>query len=307
MILEKLCKGVLFGLGLCTLISCANQVEQQSYEQDKRHQLAVNFESSGNYQDAMTQWKILRLIYSNPPQVEQQIERLSLKVSILTETLHKKASTSTELNRNEQKRLYLTILSFNPNDVLALQELTRLTRVRAIDHSAKRIERVVKKEPEESLEQDIKQRKFKAFIDAMILLRTNNQHHVILEMTDKFLLKNPENEQALKFQFTSLISLAEAQLVEQNYKEAINIFERALSVNGMNSIETENRLQRIKNELSTKFYRKGIKLFTSDLSKAIDMFTKSLKYNSKNANARLKLTQAKKIQDNLRKIKQQSN
>lgn len=299
---SRLSHKVLCLIGALALSACANNILVKQYADDQRYDLAIRLEARGEYQNALTQWHILQLIYSNPIEIKQQIARIESKISDSISVLNKELAEQPQLNEGNKKLIFLKILSLDPNNKPAQLALRELSRVSAVDHAKReqefaKVQTITNKKAEKKLKQQ------NIFSNQILELFELNQFEKIVSSTNNYLSTHPENEQALRFQFNALIKLAELQLSVNNYDQAIAFFEQALSINGMNSPETETRLKSLKQKLSNDFYKKGMKLFSSNLSEAIDMFKKSVYYDNENVNAVRKLKQAQKIQSNLQKIK----
>lgn len=303
MTVHKIVQAAMISTALLISFSCAQVPDNPlpSYLNDTRFKTAVALEAKNRFYDAQLQWRILNLIYSGNNEVEKQVERIELKISKRTAALHSKLKLNN--SDNENKLLLLKILALNPRDVNALAELRKIEKKYPVDHSQRLNKAPIKRNQLNVIKNKKKADKLESYLEKVDLLLKNEDHSAVILLSEAYLKTYPENEQALSFQFNALVNLADAQLLNGNKEKAIEVFEQALSLNGINSKLDEQRLLTLKVEVSNQYYNQGIKRFKTELSAAIDMFKKSLLYNPENINAKQRLKIAQKISRNLEKIK----
>jgi tetratricopeptide (TPR) repeat protein len=299
--IKKIRLGFVCSVTLLLLSACTSIPINTSSNGAKRQDVAKQLEADGHYYDALTQWKILQLMLPESTQVNEHITRLESLISKEVKGLHARAKRD-----SSNTQLYLKILALNPHDKQAISRLRDIKRVATVSHKETKSTR--KKSGRKQVAQTNRQSNESSSFDSEI--RTLNKlgdYQGIIALSNQYLNKHPADKQALRHQFNALQSLANIQLKNNQKEQAVELLAQALTLDGIDNNTAKKQLSKLKNELSNDYTNRGIKLFKSDLEKAITMFKLGLKYNPENSRASQQLTLANKVKSNLEKIKSLSN
>lgn len=292
-------------LGL-TLSGCEVTTPQQGRFLDERMQLAQSLENQERLAEALFQWRVLAEVYTDNELVLQKYRKLQQKIDQQLAKLegHLKGRGASAVSP-KNKVIYLKILALQPDNKEARAAL------RQLEQGKVELAATLKTEKIQTLFY-ANQQKAKKEID---LARYNEQVQDLLEsgkyvsliqVTDSFLREYPQHQPAHQVKYNALIGLANDHLKAGHKEKAINYYEQAESVNDVNSSSLTKKITSLRGQLSNDLYVQGMKVFTTNIDKAVTLLQKSVEINPANFKAKQQLIRATKIQKNLQRIKQAS-
>ena len=289
-----------------TLTGCEMTAPQQSRFLDERIQLAQSLENQERLAEALFQWRVLAEVYSDNEFVQQKYRNLEQKIDQKLVKLRGHLSGRESLSINPgNKKIYLKMLALQPDNKEAREALRQLEKGKV------ELAATLKTEKIQSLFYS-NQQKAKKEID---LARYNEQVQDLLEsgkyvsliqLTDRFLSEYPQHQPAHQVKYNALIGLANDHLKAGHKEKAINYYEKAQLVSDLNAPSLTKKITTLRRQLSSDLYVQGMKVFTTNIDKAVILLQKSVEINPSNFKAKQQLTRATKIQENLQRIKQAS-
>jgi tetratricopeptide (TPR) repeat protein len=290
-------------VGLCILTAaCSTRILQSDSMLTSRQQLAVDFEQDKRLADALVQWQILQLAYPQNDMVVSNISRLSSliegKVEKLISDINQRKGKSSSYNPQVD---YLKVLALAPDNEIALTALRGMELKQAYQAASQKTAAIknsykVKQITTQKLNEVDS---FQAQADSY---QAQGQTQALLELIDVFLMKHPDHQGAMKYRYDSYVKLGERELATNKIEDAVEYFELALSVKGMDNKALLAKNNLLKVELSKQYYLQGIQSIKTNIDDAVVLFQSSVFYNPKNLKAQQQLNRASKIQKNLRRI-----
>ncbi|MDY6943871.1 MAG: hypothetical protein SVU69_12780 [Pseudomonadota bacterium] len=282
----------LVGLGWVVSVlvaGCANNpvtLEQQRDAADARHRASAQaFEESGDLANALIQWQIIQTLSPADGDAARSIVRLQSDIAEKSSEFiaqGQRAQRSGE--RSRAKRYYLQALALAPHNEVALKSLRemdyQLAKRRATTpthyHAAK---------PTQSA-QKLKQ--------AQQLIAEGRSLDAISELEALNHLANSDATQALLG--SAYRQLAKEKLGAGDKKQALAYLSQASEYQGPDQRLAKDMLQTLRQSLSIEAYEAGLRAYSHDPDKAIALWEQSLAYDSTNAEAQARLSQARRTQ-----------
>ena len=94
------------------------------------------------------------------------------------------------------------------------------------------------------------------------------------------------------------------QLAQQGKKEeALASLEKAQRVDEPDTLKLGNQIRALKKTLAEEYYQQGLRVYQTDLTKAMQHWQRSLQYEPNHMQAGVRMEQARRIQQKLKIIK----
>ncbi|WP_102794765.1 hypothetical protein [Bowmanella denitrificans] len=275
---------------LCSIVlglaGCASPVGNV-FPLEERKLQAKALEKRQQLAEALLQWEIIQSVNSNDQDAVIAISKLKNEIHLSLQKHYaslKKAEVEEDIE--EQRLLLLKILALNPTDSEAMASLRKLewqdAYQAASDKNASmanwRIEKPVTK-------------------DSVARLKQPSTNLPKREKTQQSLQQRSTQER-----IDRLLQQAEQKLQGQQWAQAGEILQQLSDFNGTSSLQT-SKLINMKKQLSAQYYSQGMRVLTSDIDQAIDDLQTSLWYDPDNTKARLQLSRASKMKQNLEEIR----
>jgi tetratricopeptide (TPR) repeat protein len=291
---------------LLTMAGCAVDNANKVSFLESRQKFASELEQQKHYADALMQWKILQVAYPDDPNVDDNQERLSRliekKVAALSSTLLKAQSNG---NNSNKKLTALKMLALETANTDALDVLREMEWDISYEAASVKTATIKKK-------YQVKQKKSKRrgdigrFIALAETYAAEQNSKALLDIADKFIDKFPHHQKALEFRFQALSNLGNELLAKGREEKALEYFEQALVISGVDKSSLDPKVNSIKKRLSKNYFVRGMKAFKIDINKSVELLQLSVKYNPNDHKAKQQLMKASRIQKNLNRIKANS-
>jgi tetratricopeptide (TPR) repeat protein len=137
---------------------------------------------------------------------------------------------------------------------------------------------------------------------AIEMLRAGDASNGLRELR-AYVDANPGNR-AVRQRIGNVVAERARELEDQGAREpALAMYEQAIALRGDAGAPWAARVPALKRTLSVEYYDKGTRAYRSDLTQAIAFFEASVRYDPANAQAALKLKEAKGAKERLEKIR----
>lgn len=294
---------------VATLILCcscsANFVDDHNFL-NQRGPIAKSLEDKERYAEALTQWKILQLAYPKDEAVKAHIIRLELLISNrIVQQLEILDKAKTADNEALQRSIYLKILALEPNNEIALQELRKFEWQFAIQEASSKTANIKKYfiESQEEAKISIQLTKYITQGEQLIQLK---KYKELLQLADRFEDSYPTNLKSNEYRILAYTKLGDSLQKQNNPKPAIEYYQQALQIaalKGDKLPKVRNKADELSEIVANRYLKLANKVFQTNLDEAIIYFEESLKYQPDNIKTRQLMQRAKKMQQNLLKIK----
>ena len=259
---------------MVSLCSCATRPDR-TFPMESRKQQAIELEKKKHLADALLQWQIVSAANPEDQDARQAIVRLESAIRARLDSIREQVKKPSP---PEQLRiLHLKTLALQPGNQEAIAALKKLEWTTA-DQAAS----------DKSASMANWQRK-----PAISVPRNTPQ-----------VAPSPKASQTSSStnlaQFNRLLDLAEQSLRDQRWEHAGELL---LQASDLSQSDASGRLITMKKQLSQQYYALGMRVFTSNLEQAIDDLQTSLWFDPDNIKARIQLSRASKMKQNLEEIR----
>lgn len=275
----------------------------------RHRKLADTARQSGDLAAAATQWQILTLLAPDDDAFRRELA--ATRTAIMREVRDQLAAGSAAMSAGDLDRANLAmlrVLALDPTQQDAAKTLReidrrRFTRIQA-DRAAKvRVDdmaavRGTPRTPAPAAERldgfDIEQ--------AIEMFRAGDAAGGMRDMK-AYVDANPGNR-AVRQRIGTVVAERGRELENQGAREqALVLYEQASTLRGDGNGAWVARIAPLKKALSQEYLDKGSRAFRTNTAQAIAMFEASLRYDPTNAQASIKLREARAVRDKLDKIK----
>ena len=262
----------------------------------------------GSLADAALQWEILALLKPDKQEYRRRLEETRALINKATEEHLRAAEKAMSQGQTEQASLaYLKALAVNPLNQKAAQGLRTLEQEKLRTGQLAHAPRIAiptgvttplaKPAPaaEANKRQDLGR-------DLGIMLYRQGNLPGSIRVLGEYLQDYPADGLAKQY-------LAEAhvqhghELIQQGKREkALASFEKAQRLDTPDTPDLINQISALKKTLAEEYYQQGLRIYQTDLTKAMQHWQRSLKYDPNHVQAGLRLAQARRIQQKLKSI-----
>ena len=271
----------------------------------KHQDRALTLMRDGSLAEAALQWEILALLEPDKQEYRRRLEETRALIGKATSEHLRVAEKATDQGQTEQASLaYLKVLALNPFNQTAAQRLRTLEQEKLRTGQLARAPRITmptgttpRAKPAPAAEANERRD-----LDLGVMLHRQGDYRGSIRVLGKYLQDYPADGLARQY-------LAEAhvqqghRLVQQGKKEeALASFEKAQSLDGPATPELGNQIRALKKTLAEEYYQQGLRLYQTDLTKAMQHWQRSLQYDPNHVPAGVRLEQAQRIQKKLKAI-----
>lgn len=260
-------------MSLCGCVTRSDKV----FSMSDRKQQAIKLEKRKHLADALWQWQIISAASPEDKDAQQAITRLERQID--TQLVNLQRQVKKQNTPEQQRLLHLKILALQPANQQAIAALRQL-EWGAADQAAS----------DKSASMANWQRK-------PTTPTSDNAQKSSVTTSSPSLPSAPATQLT---QINKLLDSAEHRLREQQWEQAGELLLKASDLSQPN---TSGRLLAMKKQLSQQYYSQGMRVLTSNLEQAIDDLQTSLWFDPDNIKARIQLSRASTMKQNLEEIR----
>ena len=255
--------------------------------------------------EAALQWEILALLEPHKREYGRRLEETRTLIRKAVAKQLRVAEKARSQGEVDQASLaYLKTLALDPLNQTAAQGLRALEQERVRTSLLARAPRITM--PTDPAPHAKPVPAFGANdqrdLDLGVMLYRQADYVGSIRVLDKFLQDNPADDQARQYLAESHIQQGR-QFVQQGKKEeALASFEKARGLRKPDTSELSNQIRALKKTLAEEYYQQGLRVYQTDLTKAMQYWQRSLLYDPNHMQAGLRLEQARRIQQKLKTI-----
>lgn len=291
------------------LSACAANYSGTNITTHSRFKIAYKLTEKEQLAQALTQWQILQLRFPDNTLISRHIRRIERQIEqqkmSLWSALDQAKGNNTSLNQEQDKKLLLKILALDPNDAKAQMSLRELSWQSELKKANKKT-RVIKKlfkENDEKAKVEIAIASLSSKIETAILANDFPQVLVLVEQLAK---ASPKNKDLNSHRFTAFSGLAENSLKNGNKNDALVYLNKAKENAPTEEKQRLNtKIVELKRRESNRLSAAAQKVFMQDITSAIGLLKEAVALDKTNAKAQQLLSRALKIEQNLKRIKNQ--
>ncbi len=266
-----------------------------------KKQLARDLEMKGKLVEALREW---RYVSAADPKDEESRTR----IGDLTETIdERKAEYLREgdaaLAKGQPKQAqaaFLKVLALDPADEDAVARLRKIDRTTALANQDKKDDRAMSDYRAAVARDQDTSEEFEAKVNVPL---KSGDYRKVIDISDQFLKRNPNNKVAAGYRKTAYLNLIEECRARGRYREALTYLDTVADMlDDSEKVALPEKRRTVRLELGNQLYGQGLALMTTNLPKSIELMSESLTYDPDNLRAKQSLNQARKMQENLDRI-----
>lgn len=280
------------------LVSCSSMPPEQESRAQFIHQQkssARSLQEQGRLAESRTLWLTLLTLDASDSEAVAAVSRLDRSVDkSVADSWRRGESSYKGGNRREGDIWMLKVLAVQPGNKGALEQLRKsesnLAQAQQRDKSGKESRKIL-----------ALQRAEPGGVNERIQgLYVRGAYEQVLEAGTQ-IVGQPDPNIATVFR-KSHLALAEQAQASGDLELALTHIQGAIASNPQTDEPLLSRADKLRGQLSNTFYKEGLSLVHEDLTGAIEALEKSVFYNPNNNAAKRKLLQARKLQNNLKRI-----
>jgi len=272
-----------------------------AFEQRRRQQ-AEELMQADRWAEAAAQWEILTLLR---PERGEYASRLAEAQSRATSQANDSLAAASEARkRGELQRaetLCLKALRADPHSAAAAQVLRELEREQShrlyFNHAASTANgaRATRAAPA-SYSADRQE------LDTGVMLLHQGDYSASVQALQSYLKRDPQDEMGKRALREAYAALGKQRIEQGKKEEGVGYLEKARATKSNGGADLDSTVQAARKDLAQDYYEQGLRMQRTDLDAAIRLWERSLQYDPGNAQARLRLDQARRMQQNLQSI-----
>ena len=271
----------------------------------KRQDRALTLMRDGSLADAALQWEILTLLEPDTQEYRRRLDETRALISKATAEHLRTAEKAMDQGQTEQASLaYLKVLAVNPLNQTAAQGLRALEQEKLRTGQLARVPRIAmptgtipRTRPAPTTEANERRD-----LDLGVMLYRQRDYPGSIRVLGKYLQDYPAD--GLARQYLAETHIQQGRLLVQQGKkeEALASFEKAQRLDEPDTPELINQIRALKKNLAEEYYQQGLRVYQTDLTKAMQHWQRSLQYDPNHVQAGVRLEQSRQIQKKLKTI-----
>ncbi|MEO8626976.1 MAG: hypothetical protein ABI612_02585 [Betaproteobacteria bacterium] len=135
-----------------------------------------------------------------------------------------------------------------------------------------------------------------------VMLMHQGDYADSIKTLEKYLRASPNDDAARRYCADAHYFLAQQLIAKGKNDEALVHLEHAGGTREEDDVQLKAATASLRKRLADEYYEKGLKVYRSDLAKAIEYWERTLQYDPRHEKASARLQQARQMQKNLRGI-----
>jgi len=277
-------------------------------EQRERERAEALMQES-RWAEAATHWEILQLLRPDQQDYGKKLaETRSHSSQAAAEYLQEAQQARARGQTSRATTLYLKALAADPSASEAAQALREIEKERTLRVNFGPSARGGNGEMSTNVRRSSKPAATPSTaegrdLDSAILLLHQGDYGAAVQTLETYVRKNPHDDVGRRTLQDAYVDLSRGQAKEGRREEALAYLEKAQGLrDGKSNPELTRALQSLRKELAEDYYQQGLRAQSTNLSQAIRLWEKTLKYDPDHAQAARQLERARKMEQNLRSI-----
>lgn len=276
--------------------------------EQRERERAETLMQEGRWAEAATHWEILQLLHPDQHDTANQLAAARLRASqAAADYLQEAEQARSQGQTSRAAGLYLKALSADPGNTEAAQALRDIEKERArkshFGPSARggsgtplNVRRSSKPAATPSTAEG-------RDLDSGILLLNQGDYSAAVQTLEAYTRKYPQDDLGKRTLQEAYMELAQQRTKEGRKEEALAYLEKAYGMrDNKSSPESSRAMQSLRKEIAEDYYQQGLRAQPTNLSEAIRLWEKTLKYDPEHAQAVRRLERARRMEQNLRSI-----
>jgi tetratricopeptide (TPR) repeat protein len=257
---------------------------------------------AGRWAEAGVQWEILALLRPDRAEYAKQLSQAQRHASSeANENLAAGAEARKRGDLQHAATLYLKALSADPENASAAQALRELESERPDRGYANHMARANSAPRATSAARSLSAAD-RQDLDTAVMLLHQGDYGASVQSLQSYLKRYPQDEMGKRALRDAYAALGRQRIEQGKKEEGLNYLEKARATKAAGGADLEGSVQATRKELAQDYYEQGLRVQRTDLEAAIRLWERCLQYDPGHAQARLRLDQARRMQQTLRSI-----
>ena len=139
-------------------------------------------------------------------------------------------------------------------------------------------------------------------LDTGVMLLHQGDYGASVQSLQNYVKRDPRDDMGKRALRDAYAALGKQRIEQGKKEEGLSYLEKARATKSNGSTSLDSAVQAARKDLARDYYEQGLRMQRTDLDAAIRLWERSLEYDSTNAQARIRLDQAQRMQKNLQAI-----
>jgi tetratricopeptide (TPR) repeat protein len=253
------------------------------------------------WSDAAVEWEILRLLRPDYRDYASALEEARSRATNAA-TAHVQAAAQARQRGELQQaaQLYLKALSADPARRDAAQALREIERERALRIEVNTVVNLANSE--RSSKNRAPRPPPGPELEAAVVMLRQGDYDTSIKVLEDYLRRNPGDPVAKQSLREAYKAIGKQRMEQGKKEEALVYLEKAQDSKRARATEVAATVGSLRKDLAQEYYEKGLRAQRDDLDEAIRLWELSLQYDPQLTAARMRLQQARRMQEGLQSI-----
>ena len=269
----------------------------QNFEAARRDK-ALELAQQERWTEVAIEWEILTLLRPENPEYRTRLQDAKSRVAKGVEQYLTSAQNARDRGDAQQAvLLYLKTLTLDPTNstaITALQALEQEAQQRKLHSRVARV--ALYKDPGSVRTTEHRDLEFG------VLLFHQGDYAGSIRTLARYVKAAPKDELGRRYLSDAYLQLAQQRMEQGKSEEALSSLESAQGLHEQQPPELKAKIESVRKLIAEDYYRRGMKVYRTDLNQAIVFWERSLQYDPLHSQARVRLQQARQMQRNLKVI-----
>lgn len=267
-----------------------------------KKQLARDLELKGKLVEARREWRYVSAADPKDEESRTRIAELTETIDARKDEYLKEGDAALARGQNKQAQAaFLKLLALDPGDEAAVARLRKIDRTVALANQGKKDkDAMTDYRATVAREQDTSE-EFEAQVNVPL---KKGDYRKVIDISDQFLKRNPGNKSAAGYRKSAYVNLIDESRAKGRYREALTYLDTVSEVaedDEKPALQEKSKAVRL--ELAGQLYSAGLAVMNTNLPKAVEQLTEAVSLDPENWRYKQSLNQARKMQENLERIR----
>jgi len=254
------------------------------------------------YAEAAQHWEVLHMLHPEQPVYADKLaEARSRAAQAAAQNVQEAQQARRQGQTEHAVALYLRALNADPGNAEAAQGLREIQKEsdrRAYAGAA----RGSGEAPQRSGSRSAPSAAERRDLDSGIMLLHQGDPAAAVQALESYLRRYPRDDLGRRTLQDAYAEQARRLAQDGKKEQALAELDKALELREKSSPELTRSVQSLRKEIAEDYYQQGLRAQSTDLSQAIGLFEKCLKYDPQHVQAARRLERARRMEENLRSI-----
>jgi tetratricopeptide (TPR) repeat protein len=270
----------------------------------RRLEEAEAFGKQRRWVEAAAQWEVLALLRPDYPDYRKQLSDARSHIeNAVAERLQAASDARLRSDHDRAQKLYLKVLSLDPENAAAAEALREIEAERVRRSRASRPVTLVRADritPAKAVSDRAGSAVERRELDYGSMLLRQGEYLASITSLENHLRVHPRDELGRRYLGDAYFQLARERLQQGKKEEALLDLEKASRMRGADAPEISASLLSVRKAVAEDCYQQALRVQPADISQAIALWERALRYDPSHLDAAARLKQARRMERNLK-------